>query len=252
MKKIQLKPSGYALVDDDDFNNLSKKRWYLSAGGYAIGGEDSNGLKAYVKMHRVIMGAKNPKIHIDHIDGDKLNNQKDNLRFATPAQNTHNARKQKGTKNKYKGTNYVKSLNLWQARCRMNGEDHFLGHYRSEIAAAHAYNKKAIELSSYVRINHIPYTNKFLDNLLKRDLIETVAAKKVSKYRYIFFKKKSGRAKKDKWFICFFINGDRTYKGYFDSEKEALTHLIENYSNVLAKPKELRPAKKAKRFVGIA
>lgn len=232
MKEIQLKPNGVALVDDNDFEMLKNRKWYLSKLGYAIGGSASNRVKSFIKMHRLIMGATNPKNKIDHIDGNRLNNQKNNLRFATIAQNTHNSKKRINTINIYKGTQFIKKLNLWQARCRMNGSDYYLGLYKTEISAAYAYNKKAIELSEFSQVNNLPYSLDFLEEILKTEYV-THFSDVQSKYKYLFFKKQSGRMKSGKWFIQFKHEGKRYYKGYFFEEEEAKKHLVSNYSKIL-------------------
>jgi len=232
MKEIKLKPHGIAFVDDDNFESLSKYKWYLSRLGYAIGGEKSDGKKAFVKMHRFIMNIDDPKIKIDHIDGNKLNNQKSNLRIATPAQNMHNSKKRDNTKNKYKGVNYLPKWNLWQSRCRINGYDIFLGNYKSEIAAAYAYNKKALELSEFSRINYLPYDINYLESLLISDFRNKLSPIQ-SKYKYIKFRKKTNRMKCGKWYISFRIGDKWTSKGYFFTEDEALEYLIKNYSMIL-------------------
>lgn len=232
MKQIKLNPNGVALVDDADFEYLNKFRWYLSAQGYAIGGEKTKTRKAFEKMHRFVMNISDPNIKIDHKDGNKLNNQKINLRRATPAQNTHNSKKAAGTKNNYKGTNYLQRIGLWQSRCRMNGLDFFLGHYKSEIAAAYAYNKKALELSEFSRINYLPFSTEYLEALLISDF-STRFSPTQSKYKYIKFKKKANRMKCDKWYISFKIDNNRTTKGNFLSEDDALKYLIQHFSKIL-------------------
>jgi hypothetical protein len=233
MKQIDLRNSGIALVDDDDYEYLSKSKWYLSKGGYAIHGEASNGIKPFAKMHRIIMNINDCKIKIDHINGIKTDNRKENLRIATLAQNVHNSCKRINTKNNYKGTQYIKRLNLWQSRCRMNGEDYYLGVYKTEIAAAYSYNKKALELSSYSRINYLPFPEDYLQAILITDRIENVAPER-SKYKYIYFKKKTGRMRSDKWYVRFVLNKNVIRKGNFFTEREAIDYLKNNYSDVLS------------------
>lgn len=232
MRNIILKPNGIAIVDDADFEIINNRRWYLSKQGYAIGGESSNGIKSFVKMHRLIMGINDANVKIDHIDGDKLNNQRINLRVASSAQNRHNSRKILNTKNNYKGVSYVKKLNLYQSRCRMNGNDFYLGLYKTEISAAYAYNKKSIELCIYTRINYLPFETSYLEKILKEELV-TNKSDIQSIYKYIYFKKKEGRMNCGKWFIQFKHNGTRYYKGYFINEDDARLFLINNYKHLL-------------------
>lgn len=243
MRELKLNPKGVTIVDDDVFEQLSKYKWYISANGYAIFGAKKDNIKSYSKLHRVIMGVDDPLIKVNHINGDTLNNQRSNLRVATCAQNVHNSKKRTNTKNNYKGVSYIKKLNLWQSRCRMNGNDFYLGLFKSEIAAAYAYNKKAISLSSYSKINYLDFPIDYLENLLISDLVHGFT-KIQSKYKYVYFKPKSGRMKSDKYYVYFNSNGHKYRKGYFFTEEEALEYLKNNFSNTLndiGKEKQLHP-----------
>ncbi len=84
----------YAKVDDEDFEEISKFKWARNTGGYAIrtfhfrlssGGSSSSS----IIMHRQIIDA--PKhLVVDHINGNKLDNRRSNLRLCTQAENTRN------------------------------------------------------------------------------------------------------------------------------------------------------------------
>lgn len=91
----------YALVDQEDYNELSQFKWYLHNMGYATATIDKN----MVYMHRLIM--KPPKImHIDHINHDKLDNRKSNLRIVTREENMQNIKKKyRGCVKKLPGNN---------------------------------------------------------------------------------------------------------------------------------------------------
>lgn len=195
------------LVNDEDYVWLSKHKWYLS-NGYAIN-------ERRKKMHRLIMEA-NPGEIIDHVDRNKINNQRSNLRFANKCQNVHNQKKRDNTKTIYKGVHYVKRLNSFVARCRMNFQDHFLGYYRSDIAAAYAYNKKAKELSEFSLLNDLPFTEDYLEDLLKIDRTFTKSAEKTSDIKGIHWHKS-----KNKWEASSYVNGKRKYVGAFDNEQDA-------------------------------
>jgi hypothetical protein len=233
MKEIKIQNSNkVSLVDDDDFEFYDKFKWYLCSHGYVIYGRKDNNFKSYQKLHRLIIGAKDGEI-VDHIDRNPLNNIKSNLRIVTCAQNTHNRKKAKNTKNNYKGVTYIDHLNLWQSRCRIYGNDYYLGVFKSEIAAAHAYNVKAKSLSEYCVINNLSnYTNEYLNHILISHR-KKIKKHEGSKYKYIGFKKKRGRMKNDKFNIQFTINKKRYYKGYFNTENEALQYLQNNYSHML-------------------
>jgi len=101
-------------------------------------------------MHRLITKAKDGEL-VDHIDRNKLNNTRSNLRIVDREGNVHNQKKRTNTNNNFKGVQFIKRLGLWQSRCRIYGNDYFLGYYKTEIAAAYAYNKKATELSDCIK-----------------------------------------------------------------------------------------------------
>ena len=79
MKELHLKNSDLkAIVDDDDFDHLSKFSWKL-CNGYAVS------CKKYYKLHNIVYGF-NQDLTVDHINNNKLDNRKENLRWATRKQ----------------------------------------------------------------------------------------------------------------------------------------------------------------------
>ena len=90
-----------------------------------------------------------PEKHIDHIDGDKLNNNPLNLRQSDSSQNMRAYRKHQGGSSQYKGVCVRKGRGEWQAYINDNGTKIFLGYYPCEHEAAMAYNKKALELGYF-------------------------------------------------------------------------------------------------------
>ena len=98
---------------------------------------------------------------LDHIDGNKLNNDISNLREATIRQNGMNAKKYKSMNGKptssiYKGVTWSKSDKKWQAYIQISGKLKYLGSFKSETDAAKAYNDVAIEFfGEFANINEI-------------------------------------------------------------------------------------------------
>lgn len=148
MKEIKLSPSVhgqfYAQVDDSNFDELNKHRWYPIKDHntfYAVRMKRENGtFKMYI-MHRVIMGAKDGEI-VDHQDRNGLNNQEYNLRKCTHSQNMANRKSAKNSSSKYLGVTWNKALRKWKATV----QDKYLGYYAVEEDAARAYDEKAKEL----------------------------------------------------------------------------------------------------------
>lgn len=112
MKEIKILSFKYGgkkvQVDDEDYEFLNRWKWHVSESKgifYAMRHEDNvDGSRYHVSMHRVIMGIYDPKIEVDHIDHNGLNNQRSNLRNCLDGGNKRNKRKTKRiTTSKYVG-----------------------------------------------------------------------------------------------------------------------------------------------------
>tara|TARA_R110000744_G_scaffold30200_1_gene71566 strand:+ start:211 stop:777 length:567 start_codon:yes stop_codon:yes gene_type:complete len=76
----------HAAVSEEDYPLLSQYSWHLNNSGYAI-----TKIKGRHKaMHRVVLGTVSPYVFVDHIDQDRLNNTRDNLRELSPKENANN------------------------------------------------------------------------------------------------------------------------------------------------------------------
>lgn len=154
MKKIQLTQGKIALVDDCDFEELSKYNWCVSERyntSYAKRGFGKP--HRTLLMHRVIMNAKKGQ-EIDHRDGNGLNNQKENLRFCNHSENLYNQSLQKGKSSQFKGVYWQKENKNWVSRLKINGRNISLGSFENEISAAKAYDYAAIKhFGEYSRPN---------------------------------------------------------------------------------------------------
>lgn len=138
MQYISLFSKEQVKVDDEDYAELSKHTWYLVQ-GYARR-YDKNGKGTY--MHRELN--KTPKgLVTDHINGDKLDNRKSNLRNATVSQNGVNANKKSNCRSKYKGVTFYKPKGTWRARITVNRKEICLGYHKTEVNAAIAYVQAA-------------------------------------------------------------------------------------------------------------
>ncbi len=134
------------MVDDIDFERVSMFKWQLSSSGYARRGISVN--KRTMKceyMHRFIIDDIPKGMEIDHIDRNKLNNTRQNLRIVDRGLNNQN-RKASG-ECEYFGV-YIKKnrTKKYVAQIRANGKRETLGHYLTAEEAAFAYNKAAIRL----------------------------------------------------------------------------------------------------------
>lgn len=141
MKKIALSQGKESIVDDDWYEVLSQVGWF--AAGYQSEYAARNVAGGREFMHRVIMDA--PKdMCVDHINGNPLDNRRENLRLCTHANNMRNNKGwSKNTTSMYKGVSWDKKRKKWQAKISKNGKTIALGRYSSEQKAALAYNEAA-------------------------------------------------------------------------------------------------------------
>lgn len=156
MKLIELTKGQSAKVDDDVFAEISQVKWYAQSrgdGSYYAARRAKNG-GALIYMHRVINGTP-ACLHTDHINGDPLDNRKENLRSVTPAQNGMNKPTQRGQT--LKGAwfdNSRSNKNKWRAAIRISGKLKYLGRFATQEEAAAAYAEAAkLHFGEFNRIN---------------------------------------------------------------------------------------------------
>lgn len=149
MKQIPLSQGKLALVDDDDFEYLSRFKWaacwepksraYYARRVIYLGKDGDRYRNTTVNMHREIMGLeKGDKRRVDHRDPlDTLNNQKSNLRLSTPGQNRAHSRTNCNNKSGLKGVR--KYYRRFVASIRVNGLGIHLGTFPSADEAHDAY-----------------------------------------------------------------------------------------------------------------
>jgi hypothetical protein len=126
---------GHALVDDADYDWLNQWRWCLgnrrTHGAYVVRSEQAggrNGKKVTVRMHRLILGlAPGDPREGDHINLNKLDNRRSNLRIATRAENARNQPLRKSNTSGYRGV--YREDNRWSARGFMGGKAIRLGRF---------------------------------------------------------------------------------------------------------------------------
>lgn len=145
MKTIPLTQGKVAIVDDADFEELSKYKWQAHRTRNRWYATRTFG-KRFVKMHRFLLSAAKG-IKVDHIDGDGLNNRRDNLRECSNAENCRAFRKKwSGSTSCFRGVSRHKASSSWVAQLCKNGLVFHLGCFQNEEDAARAYDVKAREL----------------------------------------------------------------------------------------------------------
>lgn len=143
MKYIQLTQGKQAIVDNADFDYLNQFKWSCDALGYAVRHEQKNEYgdkpRKMVKMHRLIN--KTPEgFETDHINQNRLDNQRGNLRTVTKSQNQHNTKVPSVNTSGFKGVYWDKKYKRWCARAWIMGKGIFGGGYKDKLDAVKAYN----------------------------------------------------------------------------------------------------------------
>lgn len=141
MKEIPLSAGRFALVDDEDFDQLEKFRWhwegvgkYGFGGGYAVRHPSPSraaGKKLpKIRMHRIIMNAP-VGVEVDHINGNGLDNRRENLRFATRRQQLMNTATSRRSETGVKGVGIhtQSGVSRFRARIHVYGTEHHLGEF---------------------------------------------------------------------------------------------------------------------------
>ena len=157
MKQIPLSKGKFAIVDDEDYNRLSGYRYYFHVKGYAMRWLGRNHSPCETYLHHDILGKPPAGMVVDHINRDKLDNRKSNLRFVTRAQNRVNSRKTRyGAYSDYRGAHYHKRLKKWAASIGHGGKLIHLGYFENEHEAALAYNEAAVKYhGEYAKLNEL-------------------------------------------------------------------------------------------------
>ena len=142
-KSIPLTKGRVAIVDDDDFAYLNQWRWKFNS-RYAV--RTSGGISHWktISMHRVIMNAPDG-MEVDHINGEELDNRKENLRICTRSENVRNVGKYRNNTSGFKGVSFdaEKVTRKWRALIQVDKKLISLGRYATPEEAARVYDEAA-------------------------------------------------------------------------------------------------------------
>ena len=145
MKKIPLTQGKFALVDNSDYEELSKYKWHAHKNRnsnvfYAERNIKKGKGQTPLQMHRSLMGLPKGK-EVDHIDMDGLNNQRKNLRICTRSENMFNRPKYKSNTSGFKGVHFNKEHQKWRVFIAVNKKQIHVGYFinKEEAYKAHCF-----------------------------------------------------------------------------------------------------------------
>lgn len=208
-REIPLTQGKVAIVDDADFDWLNQWKWHFANSGYAMRTAGGRVNKHNVLMHRLVIAAPDG-MYVDHIDSNRLNNQRSNLRVVTKLQNNQHVKQRNGYTSQYKGVHYDARSRKWVAEITSNGKRFLLGSFRSEIEAAKSYNDASTLLhGEFCLLND-------LSNHIETPAIIKPPPPKTSAYRGVYFAKDRG-----KWRAVITLGGKKINLGSFSTEEEA-------------------------------
>lgn len=185
------------LIDDQDYEKVKNLKWKVDHYGYVVA-YHKTGKK---RIHRIVMDA--PKgSWIDHVNGDKLDNRRSNLRFCSRLENRRNS---KPCLNRgYKGVFWTEETKKF----RVIIDDIHVGYFSSEEAAANCYNYHAkIRHKEFARLNVV---NIFMEKL------EWEKFQKKKRFKF-----KGVEVTKSGFYAKITVNSKTIHIGAFESEVEA-------------------------------
>lgn len=161
-KLIPLTKNQFAKVDTEDYEWLSQYSWRAikKPTYYAQRSWNENGKTRSIKMHREILKIYDPSVMVDHINGDTLDNRKENLRLCSNSQNQANRDIPITNTTGFKGVQYIKNprykYKKYKAAIVHQGKQHFLGCFYTAEDAAKAYNEAAIKFfGPFAKVNKL-------------------------------------------------------------------------------------------------
>jgi len=147
--EIQLTKEQIAIVDDVDYEYVSQFKWYAmktKSGYYACRTFNENGIRHTELLHRVILASLLGRLlekgeECDHVNGNTLDNTRNNLRLASHSQNTRNRKTNANSTTGIKGVWWNKKDMKWQAGITVDGKLHYLGRFSNVEDAKKAYEQ---------------------------------------------------------------------------------------------------------------
>lgn len=143
---------GFAVVDAEDYDWLNQWRWFMDNNGYAVRQiRVAVGRQHPMPMHRQILGLEiGDARQGDHLNRERLDNRRSNLRIVTKGANAQNRNRSRGGTSKYRGVCWNARVGKFYAYARLNYKLHHLGVFEDE--------KDAAEAAASFRREHMPHS----------------------------------------------------------------------------------------------
>jgi hypothetical protein len=140
----------FAIVDEEDYEAVQPHRWHLTDTGYAARWTGGRKARYRIRMHRQILGLeRGDRRQADHINRDKLDNRRHNLRIvAGDAENRQNV-PARGGSSQHRGVTWDKERGKWQAQARCGGKV-----WRKRFAT----EQEAADAAAAWRAEHMPFS----------------------------------------------------------------------------------------------
>lgn len=153
MIEVPITKGRVVIVNCDDLHRIQPFSWVFDMRRYAHTTMRVGGRRTTVQMHRFILGVST-NVEVDHINGDGLDNRRENLRIASAQQNQGNRTVgQKNNRSGFKGVRLHRGKR-WIAQIKEDGKNRYLGSFGTREAAARAYNEAAIRVfGPYANLN---------------------------------------------------------------------------------------------------
>lgn len=145
------KDRGSALIDAEDAERVLGHRWFMTSNGYVATSRRHGDANETVLLHRLLLGLeRGDRRQVDHIDGNRMDCRRCNMRIVTAAQNRQNQTPVRdGCVSRFRGVSLHRKTGMWVASAQLDGRSYHLGLFRSEEDAA--------ETARRWRVEHMPY-----------------------------------------------------------------------------------------------
>lgn len=126
---------GWTQVDPEDRAHLTGRCWFRGSDGYVYGKDPRN--RSNIALHRFLLDPDrlDPR-DLDHINGDRLDNRRSNLRFATRSENLQNRTAPSTGRSRFRGVHWHEEQKRWAAVGSVENTTHRVGHFADELDAA--------------------------------------------------------------------------------------------------------------------